>query len=252
MPTAYIPASIKLLDTNKQIQDKIRGAFIQKLKKLNTVTFKSALEVKTRELLYNYLRDRLEYKSLLGAYGDPAGRSLKTLFGLDSSVLGISPQEAVDAIVKTWADSVTATGEIYTVNSRKKIWGRFTIKAILADFTDVLRLGGSEFMSEGKHPGKVYWLSWLLKKGSEVMIAEGFTDVYKRGKTEKFSRTDEAIMIKTGKSFQIPSQYSGVVRNNWATRAVANLLGASSNDVESADGGALKSMIELELIKAIR
>lgn len=85
----------------------------------------------------------------------------------------------------------------------------------LSIFDLLLSLPEASFF-DARHDYSLPWLSWLIEKGTEVIIKE-YRVLFKGAKT---SRTGNAIMIrpKTGGSWSIPPSEAGTINDNFLSR----------------------------------
>jgi hypothetical protein len=63
------------------------------------------------------------------------------------------------------------------------------------------------------------WLKWLLFEGTSSIVKD--YDV-KFGPNTK-SRTGEAIMVQTNRSWRVPPEFAGTIADNWFTRAIDSI-----------------------------
>jgi hypothetical protein len=73
-------------------------------------------------------------------------------------------------------------------------------------------------------------LEWLLLEGNKTIIKNQQVIV----RPSKFSRTGMALMQESNKSWKVPSQYAGTIRNNWITRAIDDNEGIINNFLTKA------------------
>lgn len=133
--------------------------------------------------------------------------------------LGVPDEGKIDKIVEIWANSfkVESFNPAFSGRSFK---GGLRIVAVPGNYDDVLS-DISAFQSTAKGE-TLHWLEWLLLEGDKKIIRQ--YDV-KLGKN-KASRTGNAVMVKSQKSWGVPSIYAGTSENNWVTRAI-NSIGDS-------------------------
>lgn len=127
-------------------------------------------------------------------------------------------QDVLDRIIKEIID------EMEVVPIPANIGGIPTLIGIEVGILDVsfqrlLDLEGVYFFSQGRDPGKVDWLKWLLFSGTNTVI-EDYTYIPDR---PRFSRTGTGIMVKSKIGFGFDTEYSGTAENNWLTRAIYNI-----------------------------
>jgi hypothetical protein len=121
-------------------------------------------------------------------------------------------QSMVDAIIQKISDSIDS--EFKPTKARASgFTGGLELRILVKDFSDILTMVEAMVTTE---KGQVLpWLEWLLIKGNKFIISEHV--IHLRGGA---GRSGGAIMVKnTASAWRVPSQYSGVMTNNWLTRA---------------------------------
>lgn len=165
-----------------------------------------------------------EAQSLLG--GD-----LQVQFGI------ADPLPAVQGII----DAVVASVRVTILSPAGDSLGGLRVEILRSDMSEVINVPGGSYISRSatrKTEILVPWLNWLLLAGDRVIIADFET------KTDRASysgtRTGRAVMVRPGKrpsvGFRVPPHFSGVVDNNWLTRAVQNAVGPVVAILEQAMG----------------
>ncbi len=132
---------------------------------------------------------------------------------------GIPKGEAIprlDSIINMLADSIVVEVRRISIVGQD-FRGGLTIKAVNAEFTDVLGLSAAKItLANG---GSIPWLEWLLLKGDSIIIANYDIDFGSHPE----SRSGEAIMVKDDtKAWKVPIGVSGTIRDNWIIRAIEN------------------------------
>jgi hypothetical protein len=189
--------SIKLLESNGQIADKIYQAAADLINKKIQKNHKRAVRG-LQELIPVWIKSQPEIVSLL-AEGDST--SLNSQFGLVPGQGNAVLNEIINAVKASTAIN------IHKVN--KSLQGGLTIEIQPVDYNNIISL------SEGliKYPiASLNFLDWLLLKGDTVIIVG---HKYKIGTT---GRSGHGIMISGG-SWRVPPEFSGSVDNNFITRA---------------------------------
>ncbi len=148
-----------------------------------------------------FLKQTDTYRSLVN--GDLAAH-----FGLPIA----TRQAMVDAIVQKIADNIE--GELTLVRVRAGNYtGGLELRILVKDFSDILTMAEAFVTTEKGQ--SLPWLEWLLIKGNKFIISEH--EIHLRGGA---GRSGGAIMVKNNASaWRVPSQYSGVMTDNWLTRA---------------------------------
>lgn len=194
--------SLKLLDNDKQISNNILQALLpeidQYLKK-SLQTIRKSLPPVIREIIQN----TPEYDSLVGG-------QLQYEFGIPDS------SNAIESIIEIWSNNVSIDYSSPTITGNK-IKGSFSVSLIRSDFNDVLS-SDAGFVIDNLRGYQLPWLEWLLLEGNKTIISKQEV-VFG---PNKFSRTGYALMRPSNKSWRVPSQFAGTVKDNWITRAIDN------------------------------
>lgn len=164
------------------------------------------------------LRDEIEASETYQSLMDKSGKSLSAELGF---VLG-QEESYVKPVVDKWLGSTKAVMVPFIANG-PNIAGGVELVSILADFSDVLLLDKSTYVSNAKY--NIDWLNWLLTKGSEIIITDhritynlNETGASLTNKQQK-SRSRRALMVKNG-SWVMPFEHAGTLQDNWITRII--------------------------------
>jgi len=131
--------------------------------------------------------------------------------------LGI-PKGEEDAFVTAVAERVAKSTLIRIGKIRRvglKIGGAVSMFIIQADYSDVLAIPEATITT--KKGDKLPIVKWILTAGDvPILQTKGY-----RYKMKKAGRSGEGVMLKSKNNdyFKIHSSYSGVVEDNWLTRA---------------------------------
>lgn len=192
--------SIKLLENNSEINNKILNALLPDIIKymdsgINTV--KKGLP----DIIQQSIINTPEYNSLLNG-------ELRYEFGIPD------PGPKLAGLIEIWSGNIQYS-YIKPSISGSQIKSLFSANTIRADYADVLYTDYA-LVIDSIRGYSLPWLEWLLLEGSKTII-----DKYEvvLG-SNKFSRTGNAIMKPSGKSWKVPSVYSGTTSDNWITRAI--------------------------------
>ena len=132
------------------------------------------------------------------------------------------PKTMVDPIVQKAADTVRVVFMPFRSQGRRVV-GTVRVTALPNNFEDLLvaEPTGSYVTEDGK---TIQWLDWMLRLGDRIIVLEHRIE-YRPGP----SRTDSYVMVPApAHGWKVPSEYSGVVGNNFITRsadAVAPQIG---------------------------
>jgi hypothetical protein len=170
---------------------------------LNSAMYRAAPQIvlRLRQFCKEMIEGTSEYGSLLN--GELLGE------------LGIPDVKGrLEQILETVARSVQVQVIPIRANGTQ-LNGGMRIYMLQSDFADVLRLPAAEYFS---HEHLIPWLGWLLLEGDRIIIAdyEIFRDLNAAQKAR--SRTGQALM-RPGRGWRVPPDYSGVADDNFLTRA---------------------------------
>jgi hypothetical protein len=196
-----INLSMKILETNADIDKKIRKAMAQDLNKRMKKALRR-IEPRFRNMVMKEIQGTPEISSLVG------GR-LQFEFGLTQA------SQKVSKILQEWSKSLTITSVRFTPSARS-IKGSVKIQMIQANYDDVLGLNAARQQTEKGQ--SLAWLKWLLLDGDKIIVRE-----YEIGMGD--GRAGPLVMRKNRSGrWRVPPEFSGTARNNFVTRAVDNVL----------------------------
>lgn len=181
-------------------------------------------ETSCRNALRKEIVGRSEYAALF--------RQNDSSYGLGGQ-LGLSnPGAMVDPIVEAVVNNFVLRP--LSVRGRGRLTTEFG--GIEAVFTakDLWFLTNLPTASYQSNQHTIDWLAWLLFSGNEVVVVDYFV-AYGTGSDS--SRTDDAIMLPSGKSrknFKIRANYAGTETDNWITRAAARAVPKIQKILENA------------------
>lgn len=97
--------------------------------------------------------------------------------------------------------------------------GGIICQMIKSDFEEIINSSFGQYVTEKGF--NLPWQKWLLIDGDNIVISDHHVAFVNPLKPSKyfFSRTGGAIMVKRG-SWQVPTEYSGTLEDNWITRVV--------------------------------
>lgn len=199
--TSKLTLTVKLLESDQFIIKKILNGLAEEFNIRVQQKLPSIMN-KIRQKTVILFKQTDTYTSLVN--GDLAAH-----FGLPSS----SRQSMVDAIIQKIADNMEA--EFKPVKARAGgFTGGLELRVLVNNFSDILSMSEAFVLTE---KGQVLpWLEWLLIKGNKLIISDH--EIHLIG---GHGRSGGAIMVKnTASAWRVPSQYSGVMSDNWLTRAL--------------------------------
>ena len=191
--------SIELLDSNKEIEEKVNATIINILNKEISKGSKSTNE-DLLNLIIKWIREQPEIDSLRA---EGVQNSLNATFGLLPGQASV----AINHIIKAVAGSIVINIKKFDKNYKGGI--NFYIQP--EDFNNLLALNSGYIQNTDQ---ALPWLDWLLLKGDSVIIV-GYTYIPTRG-----GRSGGGIM-GAGSSWRVDPRFSGTANNNFITRALS-------------------------------
>ena len=192
--------SIKLLESNNQIQGYINRSLADQLnKKIHSNSKRVASKIKS--MVPSWITEQQEIASLLS---DGVPNSLNAQFGLRPG----SSTSAAAAIIHAISETISV--EISNVDTR--LQGHVAFRIQPENFSNLLGL------SEGyvqTITTSLHWLDWLLTMGGTPIIT-GY-----EYQPSNDGRSGGGTMVG-GTVWRVPSEYTGVLGNNFVTRALEN------------------------------
>jgi len=194
--------SIKLLESDRQIEDKIYKSLA---KEVNDRIKKRQHETKKifKGLIEVWIRSQPEIASLSGAgvYG-----SLNAQYGFPHGGVALS---AIDQVVFSVLGSMSVSFK--PVNSNLKGGLEFSFQP--KDFLNLLGLKSGHILTE--KGGDLHWLDWLLVQGDKTIVV-GYS--YVPAPTGRSGGGEMNI----GGLWRVPPEFSGTLGNNFITRSFEN------------------------------
>ena len=195
--------SVKLLETTKEIEQKINAAIADQL---NDVLAKNLSYIQ-KELIFKYIPSWIQSQPEIQAISNG---ELSGPFGITLPTLNIA-----NAISNAVCQSTSISLKKY---NNKLAGGGLEINVQPVDFSNILSLPEGHTIYED---GDLHWLQWMLIRGDETIIVG-----YEYNPQTGLGRSKLGNM-KKGNSFRVPPQYAGTSDNNFITRA---LIGQQQND----------------------
>lgn len=198
-----INGSLRIVETQSQINKALLSALLPQVETYFKKSFdKVSSQIQT--LIIDSIKSAPEYEALV------SGR-LKAEFGLPDS------DSRVSNILEFW-NNIQVKYEPVKIRNNTKLSGNFTISMIKSDYSDVISLGASTFVTE--KGSELNWLEWLLLFGNKTIIKDYEVEL---GPNPR-SRTGLAIMrgVISGK-WSVPSEFAGTMNNNWITRSIDSI-----------------------------
>ncbi|NBT09167.1 MAG: hypothetical protein EBS98_10260 [Chitinophagia bacterium] len=193
---------LKLLDTDKQINTNILQALIPEIDdylKKNLSKLRQSLPNLIRSILMN----TPEYNSLMGG-------QLQFEFGIPD------PSSAISSIINIWSNNIKIEYNGPKISS-SRVRASFSVSLIRSDYADVLS-SDDALVIDNLRGYNLPWLEWLLLEGNKIIVRKQQVEFG----PNIASRTGNAIMRPSNKSWRVPSEFAGTITNNWITRAIDN------------------------------
>jgi hypothetical protein len=191
--------SIKILETNKEIEKAICVALLPAVNKFMD-NVQKYVQSNLFSIIKNAIINQPEHESLVNG-------KLRSELGIpDASI-------KIEEIISLWINNAIVQYQSPKIINNK-IKSSLTIKVIKSNFSDVLGSDSAEVYDIAGY--SIPWLQWLLLDGTETIIDN--YEVY-FGPNAR-SRTGYAIMKPSNNSWNVPPEFAGTIDNNWITRAI--------------------------------
>lgn len=194
--------SIDLVESDAQVIELILKNLLPMLNKKLDIAITNIIRLINLGL-ENSIRNQSEYSSLTS----PNGR-LRSEFGIPDVSL-------VDGAINAILDSVFVQRKNLSISNKKIVGGvtlGFLPNSVIVDVAE-------QFSVTTERGQSLPWLKWLLFEGTSTIIKDYSVKI---GPNPK-SRTGEAIMVETNRSWRVPPEFAGTVSDNWFTRAIDNI-----------------------------
>ena len=193
--------TIKLLESNSDIEKKIKTAIAEELNALIKKNFKTA-QKRIESSVSGWVTSQPEVQSLLKE-GVP--NSLHAQFGLQAGQGALSSIEVVNAII------ASIEVRVRRVDAKLNTGIDFNIQP--ENLRNLLGLPSGFTQTEDQDI--LPWLTWLLLEGSNTIVY-GYTYV------PDLSGRSGGGTMEAGGSWRIPPEFSGTIDDNFVTRALSN------------------------------
>lgn len=204
--------SINLLEDDKVIASKILKAFAEDFN-LEVSKKMSIIKNRISFAVMDFIKQTDTYSSLING-------NLAAHFGLPVD----TRKAMVDNIIQTIGNNIEVEHQILKVRG-SGFTGGIEIRILVKDFSDILSMSEAIITTEQGQP--LPWLEWLLIKGNKIIISDHEIHLIS-GK----GRSRRGIMVKNNASvWKVPSEYSGVINNNWLTRAISDNVDQFSDTI---------------------
>jgi len=169
-----------------------------------------------------------------------SGTTQSILSGKLRSDFGLSYSDAISSVTSI-INHISANISISLKYSYKGAnIANFSLELLPLGISELSNLPEGNYISSGKYGGgDVSWLTWLLTKGTKVIIG----DFYVFEGISGTSRSNESVMqkVKNGASgFRVDPGFSGSEDDNFVTRALAPIIPEIRNEIFKTFKEALK------------
>lgn len=199
--------SLKLVENVGQISKDILSALLPQV----IFYMDNGISVIKKELpsIIKYrITNTPEYQSLLSG-------SLMRELGIPES------SSRLTGLLNTWSTNIQYQYMRPSI-SGNAIKSSFSAHSIRADFSDVLYTDYA-IVVDAQRGYTLPWLEWLLLDGTKTIVSRHEVVIG----SNQFSRTGQALMKPSRRSWKVPSEFAGTIRDNWITRAID----AASSDI---------------------
>lgn len=200
-------ASLKLVKKG-EIDSAIKKDISKRVKKAY-----QTVETKLGRIVQDMVERQLMASSTMQSI---VGGKLRSDFGLTVSMANEAVKEIIDHIVSNIKVSFTTTSRSAALLS---------LELLPMGIDQLAALPAGSYMSTGKlGGGEVSWLTWLLTRGTQVILGDFYVFEGPKGR----SRTGESIMQRVGKTgqegFRVDPGFSGTEEDNFVIRALEPVL----------------------------
>lgn len=206
--------SLKLLDTDREISDKILSSLKRQVSLVLTKS-KNNIVQKIKPIIRDLIKAQPEYTSLVS--------------GQLKYELGVPDANIVDQIVEIWVNNINVVNNPIKI-SGNKLAGGFRVEMIQSDYSDVLSSAGATII-DSNTGSLVPWLEWLLLRGGDIVVKDYEVQM---GPNPR-SRTGMAIMVSSKEDYRIPAKFVGIESNNWVYRAISKLDDATIQNIMQSE-----------------
>lgn len=194
--------NLKLLESNEAIASKILNALLPDVKKVLNAT-QSKVKNNLSVAFAQALKSSPEYNSIVS--------------GILGYELGLPDGDyRINQLIYYWTENMVIKFSQPRIKA-SKISSSMSVSMVQADLADVLGSSAAVLIDDNTG-SRVEWLYWLSLLGDTTITKEYRFELG----SSPYSRTGGGIMKKGGR-WQVPSQFSGTVSNNWITRSIDSI-----------------------------
>lgn len=206
--------SLKILETNDQIKKDILKALLPQVQSFMDNGI-NKLKTELPSLIRLAIINTPEYESLLNG-------KLMYEFGIPDS------SSKLAGLLDIWSTNIHYQYMRPTI-SGNSIKGFFSANCIRIDFADAL-YSDYGIIVDAKRGYTLPWLEWLLLDGNKTIVSKYEVAIG----PNPYSRTGQAIMRSSKRSWKVPAEFAGTSRDNWITRAIDSIENDIDNLVQKA------------------
>jgi uncharacterized protein involved in propanediol utilization len=194
-------ASLKLVTTPSQFAATVQFLVAPKVDRL-LVKAKPAIQTRISNLLRTSIQGSRTVQDLKNG-------QMRVDFGLTDAAAASAVVDIVNAVL-------SSINVFFKKSQRGKTLGTLVIQIDPATISAIIQsLNVGSYDSNGH---QITWLSWLMTKGTEVVV-EGF-EVVQTVDYDDRSRSGGGLMLQTGGAFRVAPEFAGTAGDNFITRAI--------------------------------
>lgn len=192
--------NIKILDNNTTI---VKNILETLLPQVATFMDKGIEIIKNNlpNIISDAIKNSPEYNSILNG-------ELRYEFGI------ADPGTKLTGLLDIWSNNIKYTHMKPTIINNN-IKAMFSASTIRIDYADVLYTDYALVIDSTRNY-TLPWLEWLLLEGNKTIIDKYEVIIG----PNRFSRTGNALMQPSKKSWRVPPMYAGTASDNWITRSI--------------------------------
>ena len=195
--------SLKILENNKTIEQLALNALLPQIENYMTNGI-NTLKRELPEIVRAAIVNTPEYESIMNG-------KLKYEFGIPD------PSSKLAGLLDIWSNNIQVQYMKPNITG-SKIKGFFSANMVRIDFADVLYTDYA-LVIDNLRGYNLPWLEWLLLDGNQTIVSKHTVSI----RPSIYSRTGNAVMIESNKSWRVPAEFSGTISDNWITRALINI-----------------------------
>jgi len=191
--------SFKLLDSSSEITNKILQSLLPEVRRILSNS-QNRIKSKLADVFSSAIKSSPEYNSIVN--------------GTLGYELGLPDGDSrINRLISAWSNNMYVRFNQPQIKA-SRIISSLSISMVQADLSDVLDSEAAVLIDD-RTGSRVDWLYWLSLLGDTTIVKDYEFELG----PSPYSRTGGGIM-RMGGRWQVPSQYSGTIANNWITRSI--------------------------------